>query len=346
MNNTGGHALVVQEVNTTLIEDTLQQHMIATKHELARLTGLSLMTVSSILQQLEETGEVLQGNLIPSAGGRPSRQYRYNPEASSVITVYTAAKDSGASAAVCVADAFDEIVYTAEQSFDQIGPESFIPLIDTALQKHPAARALGFGIPGVVQDGTIAACDFPQLAGCGLAAIYGSRYGLPIVLDNDVNCVVAGRCSDMELAPGNAVIALYFPKVCALGAGIWIGNDVYRGFRCYAGEAAGIPLDIDWHGDTYLYQDDGAFASAAAKLISTLCCVLDPQEIVLYGSFLTETHLDLIYERLRTGEFFPAPRRAHLPDIVLSPDFERDYRRGLLHLTRGLLKPAFELKRN
>ncbi len=350
MNESCGNALVVKEVNTALVSKALQNCRAATKQELSQLTGLSLMTVGTILQQLEESGEVLQGEQVPSAGGRPSRQYRYNADSTLRLAVQTLKKDGFDTAEICVANAFDEIVYLKEFRVSHMEAQSFFAPIDDVLNAYPAIRSIAVGLPGVVQGDTVVSCDFGRLAGCDLGTLFRERYGLPVVLDNDVNCVVAGRCRGRELQPETAVVALYFPRVCALGAGIWIGSGVYRGFRSYAGEVSDMPLGIDWCSDQTLYDDEMKLAAAIAKLVTSLCCVLDPQEIVLYGRVLTERHLNLILEHLKRTDKLSGDAcsgtRARLPEIVLSPEFETDYRNGLLHQARSLLKPAFELRRN
>ena len=44
------------------------------KQKLAEITGLSIVTVGTILNQFLETGEVFEDELVSSKGGRPAHQ--------------------------------------------------------------------------------------------------------------------------------------------------------------------------------------------------------------------------------------------------------------------------------
>jgi len=341
MNISGGNSVIIKEINTSLVSQILLASRESTKQQLARSTGLSLMTVAAVLQQLQNSGEVLPGELVPSAGGRPSRCYRYNPDYSQILGIYTIAAEHHAESCLCIANAFNDVIYTDKQAFTDIKPESFFRQIDAAMEKYPAVKAVGFGLPGVIRDGQIVTCDFSGFTGCNFEKLYTDRYGLPVMLDNDANCVVAGRCCGLELDPEAAVVAVYFPKICAIGAGIWINGTVYRGARHYAGELAGIPLGTDWCNNRDLYENPEQLSAAIAKLTDTLYCVLDPQQIVLYSSFLSKTHLTMIQKKCVSPV-----RNGTIPELVLSDQFEDDYRSGILYETRSLLKPEFELQKN
>lgn len=53
---------------------------IATKPEVARATGLSVMTCGTILNELLVIAEVLELEIDPSSGGRPAIRYQYNAD--------------------------------------------------------------------------------------------------------------------------------------------------------------------------------------------------------------------------------------------------------------------------
>ena len=76
-----------QENLSVLRNVFLKQHS-ATKPQLAKLSGLSVVTVNSLIHELLETGEVIQKQMLPSGGGRPALQYQYNGRYKMALTAY------------------------------------------------------------------------------------------------------------------------------------------------------------------------------------------------------------------------------------------------------------------
>jgi len=339
MNELQGNALVVKRININLVSQTLQHLQKATKQDIASVTGLSLMTVATILSELEQEGEIFQGNLVPSQGGRPSRQYCYNPSFSQILAVYVSVHEHSEKIHVCTADSFNEIVYQSEEEYDAVSLAEIDMQIRKALAEFPSIKAVGFGIPGVVYNGIIQTCDCKKLEGLDLCSYINEELQLPAVIENDVNCIAAGRCKDVELERGKCVCVFYFPRFRALGTGIYMENGIHRGNRNFAGEAAHIPLGIDWC-DSKVYEKPEIFSAALIKLLITFCSILDPQEIVMYGSFIDVKMQNLLKDKFKTQN-----TTLSQPLISFSDAMDADYKTGLLVQIRELLKPALELKR-
>lgn len=63
------NSLLMKEVNISLVRKELQNLRRATKAELSLGTGLSVVTVNSILNRFLRDGEVFEGGFEPSRGG-------------------------------------------------------------------------------------------------------------------------------------------------------------------------------------------------------------------------------------------------------------------------------------
>ncbi len=339
MNEVQGNALVVKKININLVSQTLLQLQKATKQDISAVTGLSLMTVGTILSELETGGEIFQGDLVPSMGGRPSRQYCYNPSFSLILAVYISVHEHCEKIHVCVADSLNVIVYQSEAEYNAVSLPEIDAEIRKALLEFPSIKAIGFGIPGVVYNGVIQSCDCKNITGLDLCSYINEELQLPAVIENDVNCIAAGRCKEIELERGKCVCVFYFPRFRALGTGIYMENGIHRGNRNFAGEAAHIPLGINWC-DSSVYENAEDFSDALTKLIITFCAILDPQEIVLYGSFI-----DLSMQQMVQEKFTKQNTTLSQPLISYSNAFDEDYKTGLLVQIRELLKPALVLKK-
>ncbi len=338
MNEIQGNTLIVKRINKNLVSLTLQRLQKATKQDISAAAGLSLMTVSTLLAELETDGEIYQGDLVPSMGGRPSRQYCYNPEFSQIAAVYVSVHEHCEKIHICVTNSFDIPVYESVEEYPSVSLKEIDTQIRKAVAAYPSIKAIGFGIPGVAYNGVIQTCDCSRLEGIDLCSYINDEVQLPAVIENDVNCIAAGRCRGMELERGKCVCVCYFPRFRSLGTGIYMENGIHRGNRNFAGEAAHIPLGIDWC-DAKVYENPQAFSGAISKLLTTFCAVLDPQEIVLYAPFIHKDEESLIIEK-----FNQENTTLSRPLISFSDAVDDDYKKGLIAQIRELLKPALELK--
>lgn len=134
----------------------------------------------------------------------------------------------------------------------------------------------------------------------------------------------------------STVIYLYFPDQYPPGAGIFLNGKLYKGKGNFAGEVASMPLDILWNEDLYNSFDE--FCIAATKLIVAVSSLLNPEQIVLSGNFLSQSHIDKIVKIC--NEQLP---QNIVPDIYISEKFICDYQKGLIKQTLEKLESNIEL---
>lgn len=108
----------------------------------------------------------------------------------------------------------------------------------------PAPEAIGIGLAGFVsRDGiVISAPNTSGLVGVDVPGHLRSRFGLPVVVDNDANCVaIAARA---ELAPDvDTMVAVTLGT--GIGGGIIVGGELLRGANGFAAEPGHMVIDPD-----------------------------------------------------------------------------------------------------
>lgn len=329
---TSANTILIKEVNKELVRNQLKQMRKATIHQLSQKTELSVVTVSSLLTEMRETGEVFEDSMVPSNGGRPSILYRYNENFRLAVVIYGYQKNNNNLIHFLVVNLFGECVEKQEAFIRDVEVESFCPYIDAAAQKYPAVGAIGFGLPGCEENGIILSSDYEQLKGGKFMKFYRNRYGLPVVFINDINAAVNGyytTCENMRCIAG-----LYFPRIYLPGAGIIVNGQIHRGFCSFAGEFKGLPLGIDWL--RLDYADGAAVTEAVGKLLAVYCCILAPERFILYGDFFTEKSAGQI-EKF-TQDLLP---RNFEVRVCVSDNFEIDFELGAIKCSLEQLNDSF-----
>ncbi|MDO9397215.1 MAG: ROK family protein [Herbiconiux sp.] len=212
-----------------------------TRSELASITGLARSTVALRVDALMKLGLLRPVSDAISTGGRPSTQFALDSTGHSVLGV-----DVGAShVRVAVTDLTGSVIDEASEELDIArGPVVVLDrvkalgaeLIATAGEGAGALIAVGVGLPGPVEHASGRPINPPIMPGWDrydVAGVLGEHFGVPVLVDNDVNIMALG---ERELAwPG--VDDLMFVKVATgIGAGVISGGTLQRGAQGTAGD--------------------------------------------------------------------------------------------------------------
>lgn len=338
--NVSGNALVMKEMNINLVRRTLKAQQQATKHQIAEATGLSTVTIGTILQKLVEDHIVFEVGLVASMGGRPAQQFRFNENYAHVLVLFTHEQNGLDRLYLRVVDLFGTCIHELDTPLADIHLRAFESHIDAVIEQYSAIRAIGFGLPGVELEGKILLSDYPALVGTAFLEHYRERYQLPVLFENDVNAACVGYCKRNRIVAEAAVVYLYFPQKYPPGGGIYINGKLYKGNSHYAGEVALLPLDVDWRSPE-LYITFERICDAVAKVIVSTSSLLNPHRVVLYGEFFTTDHLTVIQQKCAV--LLPANS---IPAVGLAHDFTLDYQEGMIEETLALLEPQLSIFRD
>lgn len=325
----GSNARTMKDRNTRVVLEALRARKMGTVRFLAEQTGLSAVTVGSIIQELIHEGRVLPGELAPSEGGRPAQQFIFNGHFQHGLAVFS--RELGGVDTLCfrVVDLLGGVVGRRDVPLGQITPENLEEQVAIILDEDPSIGALGFGVPGIELGGTIVALDYPAFREVNLVERLTGRFARPVRVENDVNAAALGR--GIQADPRHSEVCIYFPRKYPPGAGIRVDGRLIKGARHFAGEVAWLPLGIAWGPELADSRDD--FIAAAARVVVSLVAVVDPQSVVLYGEFLTPDYREGIIARCRKL----LPRDMELPEILCPGDFSGDFEQGLIGITLELL---------
>lgn len=311
----------IKEMNTRMIKMILRQEKQATKQRLAEISGLSTVTIGSILSQLVKNHEVYEMELLPSSGGRPAHQFCFNKDYAHALIAYMWIKEGKETIHLQVINLFNEIVEESTTSYCSVEVSDIDDLFDPYIERYEHIRLIGLGLPGVEDQGTVIYNDSKQLIGVDFPQHFKERYGLSCIIGNDVNLAVLGYLHNSE-ANDDLTVYIYFPKVACPGAGISWHNEIHVGRNKEAGELASLPIEVDWL--ALDYQNPSAVTQALTKLIAAYQTIIDPDKIVLAGDFIRDEHVEMIKESWSKQ----VQDRLHQPNLRISTQFLFDYEMG------------------
>ncbi|MCC3372543.1 ROK family protein [Cohnella sp. REN36] len=303
----------------------------ATKAELARRLEISFPTVSKFLARMEKDGELLPLGMDDSSGGRRAMRYAYNPAHMLGLAVFLERNATS----YTIFDASGEIRERGEAP-GVLGEDvrRLAAHLDEIVARHPRIRAMAIGVPGAVDDGRIIHIpDYERYREVDLRGALQERFGLPVVVENDMNAAVLGYSRRLGSSRRSSLVYLLFGQN-GPGAGILINGDVVRGSTSFSGEITFVPLYDRLTLQEALARsreaDPGELGAeavdAASRLIAAFAAILNPREVV----FSRDEASDELLVRIarRSADYVP---EAHLPKLSAS-DWPQDYLDGLQHL--------------
>ena len=228
----------------TILELVRNGHA-TTRGDLASLTGLARSTIAQRVDALLASGLLVAGADAASTGGRPPTTLAFNGDAGVVL-----AGDIGAThSRVAITDLSGAVL--AELTEDvpvAAGPEvvlswlerSFDRLLDESGRGRSALRGVGVGLPGPVEFATGRPVTPPIMPGWNLhpvGARLSERFGVPALVDNDVNIMALGE----HWTHWRDEAFLIFVKIgTGIGCGIVASGHVHRGADGAAGDIGHI----------------------------------------------------------------------------------------------------------
>lgn len=321
----------MKEINKNNLRQILKERRKATKPEMSELTELSVVTVNGLIGEMVSSGEVIEGDEIPSNGGRPSKQYIYNGNYRKVIIIYGYREKNYDMFHMLIMNSFGECIDRKKACETNVVTKSFDLWIADAFKKHKNICAIVFGLPGAENNGVIYANDYPGIIGDQFLSYFKEKYQVPVIYENDINATVYGFYARKNEETTESMVGLYYPRAYAPGAGIVINGEIYKGCMNFAGEVGYIPLNPPWNEVDYDNKEEIIFMLSQIAVVFS--CVLAPERIVFYGDFLTEEILKELEERLTKilhGKF--------LPLIAFENNLVKDFEWGLVQIGLSELK--------
>lgn len=217
--------------------------------EIARRLGLTRAAVTTIVNDLLETGIIREAEHIISPAGRPPVVLEINPSMGYVIGI-----DFGATHInLLLANMSAHILEEIEADFDiQAGPKAGIAEADRLVRELLAKAglsisdivAIGMGVPGPIaaEAGMVVAPPImPGWDNFPIRKNLEALWGVPVSINNDAELGVLG---EWAAGAGRGERNLAYIKVgTGIGAGLLLDGKIYRGVTGAAGEIGHLTID-------------------------------------------------------------------------------------------------------
>ena len=250
-----GSLETLRRLNRLRVIHALRDEGLISRADIARRTGLSRSTVSSLVSELQADGLVVERTEAATAygdqGGRPPILLSFDASAGVAVGI----DFDHHHLRVAVSDLSSRILAESEQRLDtdhraHEGLDAAAALVRRLLAEAGVdlARVIGAGmcLPGPIHrpTGVVGSTAIlPGWAGLAAAEEMRRRLDLPILVDNDAN--LAALAEAAFGAGRGAKDLIYLMISSGIGAGLVLNGRLYRGAEGLAGELGHVLVDAD-----------------------------------------------------------------------------------------------------
>jgi predicted NBD/HSP70 family sugar kinase len=242
----GGGLRSLRDANQRRVIEALGQRGVASRADIARATGLSRTTVSSLVGDLKGAGLLVErpaeGDGHDQSVGRPPVLLSFDRSAGAVVGIDFGHSHIG----VVVGDLSHTVLAEMWRDVDvdssaSHGLDIATELVESALDQAEVERervlGVGMGIPGPItsDNGTVGSTSIlPGWVGVDAASAMRERLGMLVRVENDANL---GALAELVWGAGRGAHDFVFVSVrSGIGAALVIDGRLYRGYGGTAGE--------------------------------------------------------------------------------------------------------------
>lgn len=304
-----GDLNLVKKINKSIVLELLQKHSPISRASVAKTTGLTKATVSTLVAELMDEHLLYELGTGKSSGGRKPVMLVFRQDAGYAVGV-----DLGVNYIHAVlTDLQGGIVQERRTRLKDVPSsqkvlaelkESLHRLIALAPASPYGIVGIGIGVPGITDDkGTVLFAPNLGWRNVPLQQLLEEEFKVPVAIDNEAN---AGAVGEKEFGAGREAANLIYISIgIGIGTGIILRNELYRGASGYSGEMGHISIQADGKpcrcgnvGCWELYASENALLEEAARLLPE--GKRDLEELTALAEAGDETAVELF---ARTGRY-------------------------------------------
>lgn len=314
----------VKEHNLNLLRKTIFQARQATRQQLSALTGISTVTLGSLLQRLLDTGEALEGEQLQPTSGRPARIYSYNPCRQYCLLLSVGFEKTEYRFRTVLIDLYGRPVWEESLPAVCLDGKETLDYLERLTQIRQPVGAISIGLPGIGFGEYLHKRKNEEYLSLAALEEFSQKTGIPIRVENDVNLAAMGYAGLHHIGKQEALVYLYLMQGTFSGSAVFLDGHLHLGKGRFAGEKLPSPLSGGFDRRRRFPDTPDALEEFLFTTLFPYLAILAPHHLAIVSDYIQETQLRAVEGRL-AGLLGPE----HCPDFTLTRDFWQDYQKGL-----------------
>lgn len=315
----------VKNHNVSLVINTLSSIPYGTTNTISKITGLSIATCNTILNELLEKELILLRETEMPPAGRPPKVFKFNKNFSYILCVYPTYESGVKKINYAVTNLLGDIVSQSCLVFDYITYDVIERIIKDRITEESKINTICFGIPGYYFKSKIQSCGIEELNGCDIINNLKNSFDCNVYAENDMNAMAYGIYNHSEdfSEDMNDLVLISFFKDRGTGSSIILNGRIISGTTNFAGEINYLPYT---NNDVVNVTNDtkDRLIDFAINAVCIYTSIINPSRIFFTGENINDSMLSKIKNGAKA--FIPPE---HLPELFYGNNFHNYYVLGL-----------------
>lgn len=330
--NSSSSVTDVKKNNIISAKLALKEARTASKQELAGMTGLSVSTCNTVLNQLNELNIVTVVMEKPgSSAGRPAKYYCLNKDYIYELCANIGYDQERASACIHyqVLDFLGSVLFEQTCYITNMDYGFLESTIDQALLLYPKIGIIFISMPGFFANTiwtSVRSKSFMKLNGLNIADLLFRHTQIKVLVENDLNALSYGIYhADIFHVKEYSSLAVIAFLSTGTGSGIIYRGDIVHGHDNFAGEIGCLPFEEDL--DMSIRRNHESMIRCAAQTIDAINAIINPASVILVGDYFDDNSvreiLDADHRKIE---------KSQLPHLYYLKDYESYFLTGLYRI--------------
>ena len=317
----------IREYNLIKIKKFLFKKKTALAAELANGTGLSVVTVNSLIKQLVRDSIVIEGALIKQSLGRPAISYSFNYERKHYLFLSIQEELVENKQKLVIVSSITNLAgdQKLQEKFDFSNPSLslLLSIAKKVLSTDYTFEKIGLSIPGKIFEGEVISSWKDLLNNWKIVERLEQETGLTVVCQNDAHLLTIGYSVKHNFMNNDTVVGIFYPLESMPGITILSQGKLIEGSKNSAGEAKYLPFLLDKTSP----KNEQELACNLSKIIDLYNAVIAPDFFVISQN---SAHHQVLLKIIEQSDILN--KQLNKPKILFIDDFQKTLSLGLFWL--------------
>ncbi|MGC6768537.1 ROK family protein [Enterococcus sp. LJL128] len=316
---------LIRQKNLEKLKVFLFENKKALKAEMSKETGISVVTINSLVKQLVADQIFIESKPIQQPLGRPANEYLFNYDLVHYLLVSIQEKrEPHEKRSLVIIGKVVNLAgvekYHTTIDFSTPSLEGLMAAFKDMLQFSVPVEKIGLSIPGKIDHSIIVSSWDDLFDGWNIEQELARFSDIPITIQNDAHLMTMGFCVEQGLLEQHTVVGIFYPEKSMPGITICANGVLLEGNRGLAGEAKYLPALID----SPVPATDEELGENLADILSLYNAVIAPDSFVLSSETVNE---ELLSDRIQKRSLLS--RQPNQPQIYFAQNFQHVLTLGL-----------------
>ncbi|EOT29387.1 ROK family protein [Enterococcus saccharolyticus] len=315
---------LIRDKNLAVLKSFLFTKGTALKAEMAKETGISVVTINTLVKELVEKKIILEGDLVQPPLGRPAICYHFNYDQQHFLLLSIQEKKAAIHRTLeivgKIVNLAGEIKYEKNIDFTEISLDFFLDTLNHFVQLDIAFTKIGLSFPGKIYHGVVLSSWESLFDQWEFEKAWAKQSTIPLLIQNDTHLLTVGTSIQQKLSKTETIVGIFYPENSMPGITIYANGSLIEGGHNLAGEAKFLPHLID----SPTPETPKELTTNLLEILAIYNAVIAPDRFVISADSVTETTIQQAVEQSVILD-----KQINQPQLLFVDDFQTALTYGL-----------------